>query len=143
MLKKTIAYTDYNGVKREEDYYFNLTQAEVINLQMGVKGGLVEMLTQALKNEDSPLIMQTIRNIIRTAYGEKSADGKRFVKSAELSDAFEQTPAYSVLFMELLTQDGASDAFMRGIIPADMAAELPANTADALPDEIKRVLPQQ
>lgn len=150
MLKKPIEYVDYNGQPRKEFHYFNLTQAEVIELQMGIKGGLVEYLRQAIKDENSPVIMDTIKKIIRKSYGEKGADGKSFIKHkivdgvrVELADLFEQTPAYSELFVELLTKDNASDEFLRGIIPEDMSKNLPANTVDALPDDIKEVLPDE
>lgn len=127
MLKKTIEYVDYNGVKHTEDYYFNLTKAEIIELQMGTKGGFVEAIQEAIKNEDSQTVMKATKDLIMKAYGKKSEDGKRFIKSPELALAFEQSPAYSELYVELLTDDEASSKFMRGVIPADLAASIPEN----------------
>ena len=141
MYKKTIEYTDYNGNKRSEDHYFHLEQAELVKLQMGIKGGFTEMIQQAIKNEDSPVLLDGIERLIRMSYGVKDVDGKRFRKSAEIFEAFEQSPAYSVLFMELLTDDNASEVFMRNVIPAALAEKLPENIRESLPDDIKSALP--
>ena len=120
MLKKRISYTDYNGNKREEDFYFNLTKAEIMEMQMSTNGGLTEMITHIIDTQDAPSIIKVFKEIIMKAYGEKSPDGKRFVKSPELSQAFSQTEAYSELFMELATDSDAASKFVNGIIPADM-----------------------
>ena len=140
MHKETIVFTDFNGKERKEDHYFNLTKAELIKLQMGIKGGLVEHLSNAIQNEDSPVVIEVFEKLIRTSYGRKNADGIHFDKSPELFEAFESSPAYSELFVKLLTDDDASDRFMRGVIPAEMAASLPANIKDALPEELKETL---
>lgn len=120
MLKKRITYTDYNGVKREEDFYFNLSKAEIMEMQMSTDGGLTEMITRIIDSQDAPSIIKVFKEIIMKAYGEKSPDGKRMIKSRELSEAFAQTEAYSELFMELATDSDAASKFVNGIIPADM-----------------------
>ena len=124
MLKKRITYTDYNGTKREEDFYFNLTKAEIMEMEMSTTGGLTEMITRIIETQDAPSIIKVFKNIIMKAYGEKSPDGKRFIKSEELSQAFSQTEAYSELFMELASDSDAASKFVNGIIPADMAKEV-------------------
>ena len=124
MLKKRISYTDYNGTKREEDFYFNLNKAEIMEMEMSTTGGLTEMITRIVETQDAPSIIKVFKDIIMKAYGEKSPDGKRFVKSKELSDAFAQTEAYSELFMELASDSDAASKFVNGIIPADMAQEV-------------------
>lgn len=121
MLKKRITYTDYNGVNREEDFYFNLTKAEIMEMEMSTSGGLTELINRVVETQDAPSIIKIFKEIIMKAYGEKSPDGKRFIKSVELADAFSQTPAYSELFMELASDADAASAFVNGIIPADMA----------------------
>ena len=131
MLKKTITYPDYNGGSRTEDFYFNLTQAEVTEMELSVDGGLVEMINRIVAAQDGKQIIATFKDIILRAYGEKSPDGKRFVKSQELRDAFSQTEAYSKLFMELATDADAAAAFVNGIVPAQSAA--PAAAPAALP----------
>ena len=124
MLKKTITYTDYNGVERTEDCYFNLTKAEIMEMEMSINGGLTEMIKQIVAAQDAPAIIKVFKELILTAYGEKSLDGKRFVKSKELSQAFSQTEAYSQIFMELATDADAAAKFINGVIPADTAKEL-------------------
>ena len=118
MLKKTITYTDYNGVERTEDFYFNLSKAELIDMEMGIDGGMVEMIKKIVAAKDNPAIMAIFKKLVLQAYGEKSADGKRFVKSDELSTAFAQTEAYSNLYVELSTNAEEAAKFVNGIIPA-------------------------
>ena len=124
MLKKTITYTDYNGVERKEDFYFNLSKAEVMEMELSTTGGLAEMIKRIVAAQDQPAIIKVFKDLILKAYGEKSPDGKRFIKSPELSDAFAQTEAYSILFMELATDDEAAAKFINGIVPADMAQQI-------------------
>lgn len=117
MLKKTITYTDYNGVERTEDFYFNLTKAELMEMEMSKAGGLSEMIQKIVDTRDVPAIVSIFKDLVLKAYGEKSPDGKRFIKNDELREAFAQTEAYSELFMELATDADAASAFMNGIIP--------------------------
>ena len=126
MLKKTITYTDYNGNSRTEDHYFNLSQAEVMEMEMSTAGGLAEMIQRIVAAQDAPSIIKIFKDLILKAYGEKSADGKRFVKSAEISEAFSQTEAYSQLFMELATDADAASAFVNGILPNTNAKAIKA-----------------
>ena len=123
MIKKTITYKDYNQVDRTEDFYFNLSKAEVMEMEMSTSGGLAEMITRIVAAQDQPATIKIFKDLILKAYGEKSPDGKRFIKSDELSTAFSQTEAYSQLFMELATDAEAASAFVNGIVPADMAKQ--------------------
>lgn len=129
MLKKTITYTDYNRVERTEDFYFNLSKAELMEMELGVTGGMTEMLNKIIAAKDAPSLMKTFKEMIMKSYGIKSDDGKRLIKSEELSIAFTQTEAYSVLFMELITDDKAAADFVNGIIPNEIQAEVAAQTA--------------
>ncbi len=126
MLKKTITYEDYNGNSRTEDFYFNLNQAEITEMELSVDGGLVEMIRRIVAAQDGKQIIATFKDLILRAYGQKSPDGKRFVKSQELRDEFSQTEAYSKLFMELATDANAASAFVNGIIPTKSVAAAPA-----------------
>lgn len=117
MLKKTITYTDYDGNTRTEDFYFNLNKAEIAEMELSTNGGMEKMLTQIVNSQDGKRIMEVFKGIILKAYGVKTADGKRFEKSEEISKAFEQTEAYSELFMELVTDAEKAAAFINGIIP--------------------------
>lgn len=121
MLKKSIKYTDYNGVERVEDFWFNLSKAEIMEMELSTTGGLAELIQKIVKEQDAPAIIKIFKDLVLKAYGEKSPDGKRFIKSDELSLAFSQTEAYSNLFMELATDADAAAEFVKGIIPADAA----------------------
>lgn len=123
MLKKTITYHDYNGVEYTQDFYFNLSKAEIMEMELGTTGGLAEMIQKIVAAQDAPSIIKVFKDLILKSYGEKSADGKRFIKSDEISTAFSQTEAYSELFMELATNAEAAAAFVNGIVPAEMAKE--------------------
>ena len=121
MLKKTITYTDYNGVERTEDFYFNLSKAEIMEMELGVSGGYAEMLKSIVNANDAPTLIKIFKDLVLRAYGEKSADGKRFVKSDAISEAFSQTEAYSILFMELATNADEAAKFVNGIVPSDLS----------------------
>lgn len=120
MLKKTVTYVDYNGVERTEDFYFNLSKAEVTEMELSVEGGFSKMLEEIVKSNDNVRILELFKEMVLKAYGEKSADGRRFVKSKELSEAFSQTEAYSEIFMELAMDEKAAAAFVNGIMPANL-----------------------
>ena len=118
MLAKPITYTDYNGVERTETFYFNLSQAELIDMQLGGKDGLYSNKRQKMiDNHDAAAIVGTIKEFVLKSYGEKTDDGKRFIKSSEISEAFMQTEAYSQLITELLSDDAKSSEFILGIMP--------------------------
>jgi len=117
MLKKTMTYTDFDGVQRTEDFYFNLSKAEILEMELGTDGGMGEMLRRIVAAQDKKRIINMFKDIVLKAYGEKTPDGKRFVKSKELSEAFSQTEAYSDLFMELATDGKAAADFVNSIIP--------------------------
>ena len=117
MLKKTVTYTDYNGSERTEDFYFNLTKAEIMEMELTTVGGLSAMIEKIVAATARPTIIKTFKDLVLKAYGEKSADGRRFIKSPEIAEAFSQTEAYSQIFMELATDDEAAAKFVNGIIP--------------------------
>lgn len=122
MFKKTIEYTDYNGDKRKEDYYFNLNKAELMELQLSQNGGLQGYLERIIKTKDSPQLVKMFKEIILMAYGEKSLDGKHFLKSDEIKRNFECSEAYSELFMELATDSNAAAEFINALLPSDFQA---------------------
>lgn len=117
MLKKTITYTDYNGVERTEDFYFNLSKAELAEMELSVDGGMSKMIENISKTNDVPSVVKFFKEIILKSYGEKSEDGKRFKKSEELSESFSQTEAYSEMFMEFFTDTESAISFINNIIP--------------------------
>lgn len=119
MFKKTIKYTDFDGNERKEDFYFNLTKAELLEMQLSMEGGLQGHLERIIKTQSQPELVKMFKDIIMRAYGEKSPDGKRFMKSDEIRQNFECTEAYSELFMELATDSDAAAEFVNALLPAD------------------------
>lgn len=117
MYKKTITYTDYFGVERTEDFYFNLTTSELMKLQLSTQQGFYNEMQTLIDSHDAPKIMDAFNKIIMMAYGEKSEDGRRFVKSPEISKAFTETPAYDKFFMELIEDSKTAAEFINGIAP--------------------------
>lgn len=136
MLTKAITYTDYNGVERTENFMFNFNKAELLKMDLFTVGGLRQMVERIVSTQDIPSLMRLFDEFILKAYGEKSADGKRFIKSEELSKAFSETEAYATLFMSFFDENGAEEAskFLRGIIPADIMAQVDNAGADVMPD---------
>lgn len=135
MLKKTITYTDYDGNQRTEDFYFNLTKAELTNMFNSVSGGLEKYLTRIVAAQDGPALMNAIRDIVKASYGEKSLDGRRFMKSEEIFKNFEETEAYSVFFMELMGDDEAALNFIISVLPQDMQGAIREEMAKKLTQE--------
>lgn len=117
MLKKTITYIDYDGNSRTEDFYFNLSKAELLKLELEEKGGLSEKIRRIVAAKDVPVIIETFDDIIKKSYGVKSPDGREFIKNDEATRNFMQTEAYSEFMMELCTKDGAAADFVNAIIP--------------------------
>ena len=130
MIKETMTYEDYNGNTRTEDFYFNLSQADVMEMEMSTSGGLAEMIQRVVAAQDQPAIIKIFKDLILKAYGVKSPDGRRFIKSEELSTEFSQTEAYSQLFMKLATDADAAAKFVNGIVPSNMAKQIAKNTAN-------------
>lgn len=120
MLKKTIKYTDYDGNEREEDFYFNLNKAEVTEMELSKQGGLSEYIKRIVAAQDAPSLIELFKELICKSYGEKSLDGKRFVKSKELTEEFTQTEAYAELFVELASNAEEAAKFVNGIMPKNM-----------------------
>lgn len=118
MLKKTIKYVDFNGEEREEDFYFHLSRAELMEMELLEVGGLTSSIERIVAEKNIPRIIEIFKTLILTSYGEKSPDGKRFIKNQELKDSFEQTEAYSVLFMSLASDADKAVEFVNGIIPS-------------------------
>lgn len=117
MLKRTFTYKDYDDIERTEDCYFNLSKAEVAEMELTFEGGLGRYLNKIAEAKDGKAIMEKFKWIILKAYGEKSADGRRFMKSEEISKAFEETEMYNILFMELITDAKKAADFIAAILP--------------------------
>lgn len=131
MLKKTITYTDYDGMERTEDFYFNLSKAELAEMEASVDGGMEKFIKKIIAEKSTTKIFAMFKDLVLRSYGEKTLDGKRFVKSKELSEAFSQTEAYSELVMSLIEDSEAAAAFVQGILPAEATANksaIPAPT---------------
>lgn len=123
MLKLTETYVDYNGNERTEDFYFNLTKAELMEMECSTTGGLTELIQKIVAEQDAPAIIKIFKEIVIKSYGQKSLDGKRFIKRPELAEEFSQTEAFSNIFMRLATDADAAAKFINGIVPAEVAKQ--------------------
>ena len=129
MLKETITYQDFNGVTRTEDFYFNLTEAETMEMEMSANGGFSEYIRRIIAAQDPATLIKIFKDLILKAYGERSLDGRQFIKKPELAEAFSYTEAYSQLFMKLATNTEAATKFVNGIAPKKKAEEATSNSA--------------
>lgn len=137
MLKKTITYTDFNGTERTEDFYFHLTEAEVSDMELDEEGGLANKIQKIIDSKDITQIKNYFQWLIFKAYGEKSDDGRRFMKSEEISKNFSYTQAYSDLWMELITETNSAIEFVRGIMPKAIVDRALEENPDLLKDVAK------
>ena len=127
MLKETRTYVDFNGVERTEDFYFNFSKAELAEKHLKSDKGLSELLEDIAHSDDHELIVDTFKEIILKAYGKKSEDGRRFIKSDELSKEFSETPVYSDMFIELATDSDKAAKFINGIMPPEWEKQIKEN----------------
>jgi hypothetical protein len=123
MIKETITYSDYNGLSRTEDFCFNLTEAELLDMQLTTAGGYAETVKAIIDAKDQPALIAIFKELLLKAYGKKTPDGRRFDKSKEIVDDFVHCPAYSILYMRLVQDDEYAAKFIEGIIPAKLAEE--------------------
>ncbi len=117
MLKRAINFEDFEGNATTEIFYFNISEPELIELEVEFDKGFKAMLESIIEAKDHKNIVKRFKEIVLLAYGEKSADGKRFVKNDRLREEFSQTAAYGALFMELATDDNAAVIFLKGVLP--------------------------
>ena len=124
MIKETRKYVDFDGVEREEDFYFNFTKAELLQMELSVKGGFHAYIEQIVKAKDETELIRLFKELLEKSYGVKSPDGRKFIKNAEVLEDFKQTEAYSDLFLELATDADKASKFVNGIFPAVLQAEV-------------------
>lgn len=119
MYKMTKTYTDFDGVDRTEDFYFNLTAAEISEMQLTTDGGLDVYIKRIIDAKDNKSIILLFKDLVLKAYGIKSDDGRRFIKSEQVREEFSQTQAYSDIFMELASNEASATKFINGITPQE------------------------
>ena len=124
MHKITKTYVDYNGIERTEDFYFNLNSVEIAEMAHSVDGGLDQRVEKIVKANDVKEILEVFKDLLLKSYGEKSEDGRRFVKSEELSIGFSQMPVYEEIYWELAQDDVKAAEFINNIIPKEYRDEI-------------------
>lgn len=141
MLKKTIKYVDWDGNEREDDFYFNLTKTELVKMQMKGHGAFADKIRAIIKAKDTIELINLFDEIALMAYGEKSPDGRRFMKSEEISKSFTETPAYDALYFELVSDPEKFAAFINMLIPEDLAKQVEEmQKSGQIPDELKELM---
>ena len=127
MIKKTISYVDYNGNERKEDFYFNLSKAELLDMELFTVGGFENQIKRIVAEQDVPKLIEIFQDIIKKSYGVKSDDGKRFIKNEDVLNEFIQTEAYSELYMNLVFDADEAADFINGLIPSDLQEKIKQN----------------
>jgi hypothetical protein len=123
MLKKEITYEDFNGDTVTETFYFNIGKTELMELEVERKEGMEAWLKTIADADDRKTMLAEFKRIILLAYGQKSPDGKRFIKTPELREEFSQTAAFEALFMSMITDEGVASSFIIGALPRDLGRE--------------------
>ena len=124
MLTREISYTDFNGEKVTEKFYFNISKPELVEMEVEYKEGLGQKIQNIIDAKDYRQLIKMFKEIILTAYGQKSEDGRRFIKNDTLREEFVQMAAYHVLFIELASDADAAAEFLKGVLPKDMTGEM-------------------
>jgi hypothetical protein len=129
VLKKTIKYVDFDGQNHVEDFYFHLSKLELMQMELGMEGGFEKYISKVLKDDKKDVIVATVMELVSRSYGRKSEDGKSFVKSESIRQAFEGSPAFEQMVLELITDESGAEAWWRGVVPADLENQVPVTTA--------------
>lgn len=135
MLKKTITYKDFNEEEVKEDFFFNLSEADLLEIEMSYKEGLSVLLPRVMEEQDMPTLLSIFKKFVSGSYGRKSEDGRRFIKNPKLREDFESSGAYSALIMEFVTDDGAFNKFILGIMPRGFLTEKQIEEFSALTEK--------
>jgi len=145
MLKKTVTYKDFNGEEVKEDFFFHLSKAELIEMEMGYDGGLSGVMKRIIEAQDGRALVMEFKNIILSSYGQKSEDGRRFIKTPELREEFASSEAYSELFMELATNENSAAEFMNGIVPEGFIQDIDVDSSSEVTswEKAKELIEQQ
>lgn len=120
MIKKTITFEDLDGNVLVEDFYFHLSKADIAEMELSRKGGLTEYLNKIVAEEDGAKLVEMFKDLLTKTVGKRSEDGRRFIKTQEITDEFVQSDAYSEMFIELATNAEQASAFVNGIVPSSM-----------------------
>nr|DAN04772.1 MAG TPA: hypothetical protein [Caudoviricetes sp.] len=131
-------YEDYDGNERVEEFYFNLTKAEITDMELTTEGGMSAMLNRIIAAKDTSKLIAVFKDLILRSYGQKSPDGRRFIKSDELTKEFTETPAYSQIYLRLATDDKAATEFVNNVIPKDLQKEVKAAQGNVIPAEFSK-----
>lgn len=123
MLKKTVTYEDYNGIERTETFRFNLSKAELMEMELGVDGGYAETIKKIIAAKEVPELIKLFKELVLKAYGKLDDKGVRFMKNPEITAEFVESPAYSEIFMELVMDDQKAAEFVTGIMPKDLSTQ--------------------
>jgi hypothetical protein len=121
MLKRDITYTTFDGEEITEEFHFHISKIEILELETRFEGGLQAMLRRVMTTKDTKMILEEFKRIILLSVGRKSTDGRRFLKTDEIREEFEQSPAFEVLFMDFLEKENYAADFLIGVLPADVA----------------------
>ena len=138
MYKIREKYEDYDGNERVEEFYFNLTKAEITDMELTTEGGMSAMLNRIIAAKDTSKLIAVFKDLILRSYGQKSPDGRRFIKSDELTKEFTETPAYSQIYLRLATDDKAATEFVNNVIPKDLQKEVKAAEGNVIPAEFSK-----
>jgi len=141
MLKRRIEFEDFNGDQTSDIFYFNISKPELIELEVEYDQGFGKMLESIIESKDNRELVGHFKKLVLLAYGQKSEDGKRFIKTEQLREEFAQSAAYIELFMELATSDDAAITFLRGILPKDMVGDIDKAKLSALPNPNDQSMP--
>lgn len=120
MFKKQLTYEDFDGNERTETFYFNLSEAELAQMELDHPGGFADYVQRIIDAKNQSEIVKEFKYLLSYSYGEKSDDGRHFVKNDKIREDFESTAAYSIMFMELATDDEKAAAFVNGVVPRNL-----------------------
>ena len=130
MQKLTVQYQNWDGDLETEDLYFHLNIKELQEMEKW-DVPLTKRIAKLTKTEDGTEAFELMRDIVEAAYGERSSDGKRFVKNPEVLKNFTQGLAYDEVILQFI--DGTTDLakFVEGLLPKKVFELAKKNAKDS------------
>lgn len=138
MLKKTITYEDFDGLERTEDFYFNLTKTELTEMNLSKQGGYAQYLKDIVNAKDGPTLAKLFKELLLMAVGQKSEDGRYFLKNDTIRQNFECSAAYDVIYSEIISNEDAAVEFFTKMLPASLQDEVAKQLKENKDEIIKK-----
>lgn len=143
MLKKRITYTNFEDEEVTETFYFNLTKADLMEMEVSKRGGLNGYIERIQETNDAGLVFEELKSLMSRSVGRLAPDGRGFSRSQQIRDEFMNSEAFSNFILEMLTDPQLAAEFIQGLIPKNIESEVDRIVKKLGGQETLRVEPRE